>query len=171
MQPQLEIGLPFKPMSVGEGWQDWPSLPDLFPTSFPGVKTSRDSFLIDVDLDRLKERVGDYFNSELSHEEIARRYPSVMNSSARFNSRAVRDSLLKRDKPDEKSDFVRHSYRPFDNRWLYWEAETKLLDEKTRRLQAPCNRWKHLVGCATEAASRMVVTTSYCQHRMPGPHG
>ena len=130
MQPQLEIGLPFKPMSVGEGWQDWPSLPDLFPTSFPGVKTSRDSFLIDVDLDRLKERVGDYFNSELSHEEIARRYPSVMNSSARFNSRAVRDSLLKRDKPDEKSDFVRHSYRPFDNRWLYWEAETKLLDEK-----------------------------------------
>ena len=45
MQPQLEIGLPFKPMSVGEGWQDWPSLPDLFPTSFPGVKTSRDSFL------------------------------------------------------------------------------------------------------------------------------
>ena len=130
MQPQLEIGLPFKPMSVGEGWQDWPSLPDLFPTSFPGVKTSRDSFLIDVDLDRLKERVGDYFNSELSHEEIARRYPSVMNSSARFNSRAVRDSLLKQDKPDEKSGFVRHSYRPFDNRWLYWEAETKLLDEK-----------------------------------------
>ena len=130
IQPQLEIGLPFKPMSVGEGWQDWQSLPDLFPQSFPGVKTSRDSFLIDLDLDRLKARIADYFNSELSHEEIARRYPSVMNSSARFNSRAVRDSLLKRDKPDEKSGFVRHAYRPFDNRWLYWEAETKLLDEK-----------------------------------------
>ena len=130
MQPQLEIGLPFKPMSVGERWQDWQSLPDLFPQSFPGVKTSRDSFLIDVDIDRLKKRVGDYFNSELSHEEIARRYPSVMNSSSRFNPRAVRDSLLKRDKPDEKSGFVRHAYRPFDNRWLYWEAETKLLDEK-----------------------------------------
>ena len=130
IQPQLEIGLPFKPMSVGEGWQDWQSLPDLFPQSFPGVKTSRDSFLIDVDLDRLKARIADYFNSELSHDEIARRYPSVMNSSARFNSRAVRDSLLKRDKPDEKSGFVRHAYRPFDNRWLYWEAETKLLDEK-----------------------------------------
>ena len=35
-------------------WQDWPSLPDLFPMSFPGIKTSRDSFLIDIDLDRLK---------------------------------------------------------------------------------------------------------------------
>ena len=130
IQPQLEIGLPFKSMAVGEGWQDYPVLPDLFPTSFPGVKTSRDAFLIDVDLDRLKERVGDYFNPELNHEDIARRYPAVMNSSARFNSRAVRDSLLKRDKPDEKSGFVRHAYRPFDNRWLYWEAETKLLDEK-----------------------------------------
>ena len=130
IEPVLPLGLPFASVAVNSSWSDWPSLPDLFPTSFPGVKTSRDSFLIDVDLDRLKERVGDYFNSELSHEEIARRYPSVMNSSARFNSRAVRDSLLKQDKPDEKSGFVRHSYRPFDNRWLYWEAETKLLDEK-----------------------------------------
>ena len=130
VKPVLPLGLPFAPVAVNRSWSEWPSLPDLFPKSFPGVKTSRDSFLIDVDLDRLKERVGDYFNSELSHEEIARRYPSVMNSSARFNSRAVRDSLLKQDKPDEKSGFVRHSYRPFDNRWLYWEAETKLLDEK-----------------------------------------
>ena len=130
IEPVMPLGLPFAAVSVSRNWHDWPSLPDLFPTSFPGVKTSRDAFLIDIDLDRLKERVGDYFNSELSHEEIARGYPSVMNSSARFNSRAVRDSLLKRDKPDEKSGFVRHAYRPFDNRWLYWEAETKLLDEK-----------------------------------------
>ena len=130
IEPVLPLGLPFAAVSLSRNWHDWPSLPDLFSMSFPGVKTSRDAFLIDVDLDRLKERVGDYFNSEFSHEDIARRYPSVMNSSARFNSRAVRDSLLKRDKPDEKSGFVRHAYRPFDNRWLYWEPETKLLDEK-----------------------------------------
>ena len=35
---------------------------------------------------------------------------------------------------------------PFDNRWLYWEAETKLLDEK-RRLQIACVR-REYVGCA-----------------------
>ena len=28
------------------------------------------------------------------------------------------------------SGIIRYAYRPFDNRWLYWEAETKLLDEK-----------------------------------------
>ena len=29
-----------------------------------------------------------------------------------------------------ESGFVRHSYRPFDDRWLYLDADTKLLDEK-----------------------------------------
>ena len=129
-QAQLDIGLPFKPMAVNPQWSEWPSLPDLFPTSFPGVKTSRDSFLIDVDLDRLEKRVADYFNNDLSHEEIARLYPSVMNPAARYNPRAVRDSLLKRNEPDGKSGIIRYAYRPFDNRWLYWEADTKLLDEK-----------------------------------------
>ena len=127
--PLLSLGLPFADLAVSDGWQDWPALPDLFPTSFPGVKTSRDGFLVDVDLDRLKRRVADYFNTDLSHEDIIRRYPGVMKSTARFNARAVRDALLKRGDLAEDG-FVRYAYRPFDNRWLYWDADTKLLDEK-----------------------------------------
>ena len=128
--PVLPLGLPFAAMAVNGDWQDWPALPDLFPMSFPGVKTSRDSFLVDVDLGRLEERVDHYFNPDLSHEEVARLYPSVMNSAARYNPRMVRDSLLKRDEPDTRSGIIRYAYRPLDNRWLYWEPETKLLDEK-----------------------------------------
>ena len=127
--PLLSLGLPFADLAVSDGWQHWPALPDLFPTSFPGVKTSRDGFLVDVDLERLKRRVADYLNSDLSHEDITRRYPSVMKSTARFNAHAVRDALLKRGDPAEDG-FVRYAYRPFDNRWLYWDADTKLLDEK-----------------------------------------
>ena len=129
LEPPLRLGLPFKPMAVSDAWFDWPALPDLFPTSFPGVKTSRDGFLVDIDPDRLKARIGDYFDPALSHEEIARRYPSAMKTTARFDARKVRDTLLARGGPDE-SGFVRHVYRPFDTRWLYWEADTKLLDEK-----------------------------------------
>ena len=127
--PLLHLGLPFANLAVSESWQEWPALPDLFPTSFPGVKTSRDGFLVDVDLDRLKQRVADYFDDDLSHEDITRRYPSVMKSTARFNAHAVRDALLKRGHPAEDG-FVRYAYRPFDNRWLYWDVDTKLLDEK-----------------------------------------
>ena len=127
LECDISLGLPFKPMVVSDGWQDWPALPDLFPTTFPGVKTSRDGFLVDVDLDRLKQRIADYFNSNLSHEDVARRHPGAMKSTTRFDARAVRDTLLKRDGPAEDG-FVRYAYRPFDTRWLYWEADGVLLD-------------------------------------------
>ena len=126
--PLLSLGLPFADLAVSDCWQDWPALPDLFPTSFPGVKTSRDGFLVDVDLDRLKQRVVDYFDAGLGHEEIVRRYPGVMRPTARFDAHAVRDALLKRGGPVEDG-FVRYAYRPFDTRWLYWEGDTKLLVE------------------------------------------
>ena len=129
LEPDLRLGLPFKPTAASPRWFDWPALPDLFPVSFPGVQTGRDQFLVDIDLDRLRERVGEYFDPALSHEEIARRHPRVMKSTARFDARAVRDALLRRGGPDE-SGFVRFAYRPFDSRWLYWERDTKLLDEK-----------------------------------------
>ena len=129
IEPVLPLGLPFVQTAVSADWFDWPALPDLFPVSFPGVKTSRDGFLVDTDLDRLRARVGDYFDPTLSHQEIERRHPRVMKSTARFDARAVRDALLRRGGPDE-SGFIRFAYRPFDIRWLYWEKDTKLLDEK-----------------------------------------
>ncbi|MCY3788891.1 MAG: hypothetical protein OXH63_08890, partial [Gemmatimonadetes bacterium] len=168
--PEPRIGLPFKPVAVSDEWFDWPSLPDLFPVSFPGVKTSRDSFLVDIDQNLLQARITDYFNEEVSHEEIGRRYPSVMKTTARFGAVKVREGLLARGRmdlntpnasevagakrtvdaeapegngvepgtevagpnglPSVESVIVRFAYRPFDNRWLYWERDTKLLDEK-----------------------------------------
>ena len=129
IEPVLPLGLPFARTATSAGWFDWPALPDLFPRSFAGIVAERDGFLIDTDIDRLRRRLDDYFDADLSHEEIARRYPRVMESTARYNARSVRDALLKRGGPVE-AGFVRHAYRPFDNRWLYWEAETKLVDEK-----------------------------------------
>ena len=127
--PILPLGLPFSPVTVSSDWFNWPKLPDLLPTAFPGVQTGRDAFLIDIDLDRLKARVADYFDARISDDEIARLYPSVMKATARFNARAVRKTLLERGGP-KTSAFIRIAYRPFDNRWLYWEKDTKLLDEK-----------------------------------------
>ena len=69
----------------------------------------------------------DYFDSDLSHEEVAQRYPAVMRSTRTFDARAVRDALLRRGSPVEEG-FVRHAYRPFDTRWLYWEGGSGLLD-------------------------------------------
>ena len=127
INPVLTLGLPFVRTAVSDEWFDWPALPDLFPVSFPGVKTSRDGLLVDVDLDRLRARVRDYFDPDVSHEEIARRHPAAMKTTSGFNARKVRDALLARGGPNEHG-FVRFAYRPFDVRWLYWEADGGLLD-------------------------------------------
>ena len=129
VKPVLPLGLPFVRTAVSDAWFDWPALPDLFPVSFPGVQTKRDSFLVDIDLDRLKARVADYFDPDLSHEEIARRHPGAMKNSSGFavrDARAVRDALLVRGGPVQDG-FVRYTYRPFDVRWLYWDAGRGLL--------------------------------------------
>ena len=99
VKPSLSLGLPFTQMAVSEGWKDWPTLPNLFPKSFPGVKTSRDALLVDIDLDRLRSRMEQYFSTA---------------------------NTLK-SQPD-KTGFVRYCYRPFDVRWIYWDAESSLID-------------------------------------------
>ena len=129
ISPNLALGLPFTPMAVNREWSNWPSLPDLFPTSFAGAKTNRDSFLVDIDLDRLKARVVDYFKVGLGHDEIARLYPVIMNTLRHFDARSTRDVLLKRGGPTE-AGFIKFAFRPFDIRSLYWEVDTKLLNDK-----------------------------------------
>ena len=129
VSPVLPLGLPFVQTAVSEDWFEWPTLRDLFPVNFSGVNTNRDAFVVDVDLHRLESRIGDYFNTELDDDTIRKRYPTAMGARARYDPRAVRKALLARGGPDD-TGFIRHTYRPFDIRWLYWEADTKLLNEK-----------------------------------------
>ncbi|MDE0027797.1 MAG: N-6 DNA methylase [Deltaproteobacteria bacterium] len=129
IEPVLPLGLPFSQTPVNADWFGWPALPDLFPKSYPGIQTKRDSFLVDVDLDRLKDRLTVYFDPEVSHDEMARRFPVAMKSSSGFvirDARSVRTALLARGGPSD-TGFIRHTYRPFDDRWLYWDEGRGLL--------------------------------------------
>ena len=135
VEPSLSLGLPFTQITVSDNWTRWPSLQDLMPASFPGVTTSRDAFLVDIDLDHLRERVADYFNPELGHEDINARHPAVMSAVQGFDPTRVRNELLARGGPT-LTGFVRYTYRPFDTRWLYWEADTKLLDAKRAKYKS-----------------------------------
>ena len=127
LKPDLTLGLPFADVAADSAWGGWPSLLDLFPVYFPGVVTNRDSFLVDIDLPRLKARINEYFNGELSHEEIAQRYPVAMKntSSIHLNARQVRDVRLARGLNEQ--GYIPYSFRPFDTRSLYWEEDSGLL--------------------------------------------
>ncbi|MCB1776011.1 MAG: N-6 DNA methylase [Candidatus Competibacteraceae bacterium] len=128
LQPVAAIGFPFKPKLFKADYLTWPRLPELLPASFPGVKTSRDDALVDIDRAVLEQRMRKYFDPNVSDEEIRRIAPALLKKTARFDPKVTRAILQKRGFRSE--NIVRYAYRPFDVRWLYWEAETKLLDEK-----------------------------------------
>ncbi|MDZ4167054.1 MAG: type ISP restriction/modification enzyme [Coriobacteriia bacterium] len=127
-EPIPELGLSFRPSSVAPGYLSWPRIPELFPVSFPGVKTSRDSFVVDIDRERLEERMHTYLDPSVGDAEIAARWPSAMTSGNGFDAIQTRRTLLEKGLVPEQ--VIRCAYRPFDLRWLYWEPETKLLDRE-----------------------------------------
>lgn len=128
VDPPLKLGLPFMPRTTGTDYLDWPTLPEVFPRNFPGVKTSRDDAVVDTDRDRLEKRMREYFNPDVSDEDIAERYPRLMESTSEFDPQTTRDHLIQRGFRPE--NIVRYCYRPMDVRWLYWEGETNLLDRE-----------------------------------------
>ena len=128
LHPALKLGLPFRPSVVASGYLSWPLLPELFPVSFPGVQTGRDEVVIDIDRQLLIDRMKQYFDPDLSDADVRGIVPKAMIDTARFSAKETRRYLVKRGFKPEK--IVECCYRPFDSRWLYWESETKLLDEK-----------------------------------------
>ncbi|MBL8145644.1 MAG: N-6 DNA methylase [Anaerolineae bacterium] len=90
LSPLIELGLPFKPRTVGEGYLDWPRLPELFPISFPGVKTSNDADLVGIDADEL-----------------------AVKAARLAGSIGVDHNAL-------SAQIVRYMWRPFDMQFLFW---------------------------------------------------
>ncbi|NJM77644.1 MAG: hypothetical protein HC852_20020 [Acaryochloridaceae cyanobacterium RU_4_10] len=101
-------------------------MPDLFPKFFPGIKTSRDDVVIDIDKQALIVRIEKYFDLSINHDEMSRIAPNSMMIETRDKAEVIRNQLRKRGFLQD--NIIKHSYRPFDTRWLYWELETKLLD-------------------------------------------
>jgi len=124
--PVLEMGLALVPSHIVSDYFTWPALADLFPVSFPGITTSRDDLVVDIDRSRLERRMQQYFDPDVSHEEMRRIAPAAMIDASGFKAKPTRELLVKRGFLSE--NVVPFCYRPFDVRWLYWEPETKLLD-------------------------------------------
>ena len=140
--PVLPMGLPFTAGKVSADYCAWPELPALFPVSFPGIQSGRDDLVVDIDRDQLNGRIERFFDPAVSHEEAIALAPVGLGRTSRFDAKVARALLLKRGMLTE--NVVRYLYRPFDVRWLYWEPETKLLDEKRSDYVANlaiANRW------------------------------
>ncbi|WP_118857945.1 type ISP restriction/modification enzyme [Sphingomonas mesophila] len=126
--PEPKLRLPFEPVKFEAHYLEWPLLPELLPVGFPGVKTSRDEFLVDIDREALETRIGLYFDPKVSDADMAKSHPMIMKRADRFDPFTTRARL--RSRKHNEGRIVRYAYRPFDVRWLYWDPDEKLLDEK-----------------------------------------
>ena len=127
--PNPALGLPFKPRAVEDIYLTWPTLPEVFPAYFPGVQSKRDEFVIDIDLDRLRSRVEAYFDPTVSDTEMQSMSPRAMEKTAAFDPTSTRRILQVRGLLPKY--FLPYLYRPLDERSIYWEPETKLLERKS----------------------------------------
>lgn len=128
LAPVPALGIPFAVRVHSSAYTSWPRLPEIFPVSFPGLKTSRDPLVIDIDRSRLESRMRSYFDRSVSNEEFALILPDAMENGYMYPAREIRAALQNRGfRPWE---ILRYSYRPFDLRWIYWEPETSLLRRK-----------------------------------------
>jgi len=141
VKPVMPLGVPFVASKVDGDYLDWPLVPHILPHSFPGVKTSRDDVVTDIDRDRLLARMQAYFNPDVSHEEMAALAPGFMQRTAGFDPRKVRGLL--RERGFREDDIVRYCYRPFDLRWIYWE--TSLLDRPRPEFFAQIKTADHFI--------------------------
>ncbi len=128
LEPSRELRFIFSPGASSRNYSSWPRLTELFVDYFTGVKTSRDELVVDIDREELVSRLRRYFNAAVPNEAIADECPIAMREGKRFSARKIREQLIERGFLE--TNIVRFSYRPLDDRWLYWEPSGKLLDEK-----------------------------------------
>ncbi len=121
VKPVTELGVAFRPMETEANYTSWPLLTELFPESFPGVKTSRDEGVVDIERDALVKRMKHYFDKSISDIEMSEVSSNLMMDTTIYDASKTRSKLLKIGfTEDQVHRFV---YRPFDNRWLYWSAD------------------------------------------------
>jgi hypothetical protein len=119
----LEVTPPhyFTPdISVGESeYNEWPSIPDLFPSFVNGIVTSRDAFCIDLSKEQLAKRLHDFSSLDIKH--LFQKYESY---GLRDNTAVKIDTAKKNlsDNPEIiESCIAKCSYRPFDERFIAFD--------------------------------------------------
>lgn len=112
------------------GYGAWRRLIDLIPVHYSGLNENRQGMLMADDREELARRMADYFNPKIPHDEIAESWPALVADAARFDGRQTRTQLHKLKMAFNERYLVRLAFRPFDETWLYWVGQTKLLNEK-----------------------------------------
>jgi hypothetical protein len=121
----------FSPRDFNAGYEAWAALDELFPATFQGVNPNRglDGSLVDVDRAALAERMRHYY-SAATFAEVQRRSPELVAERARYTPKDVWKELRTNKAKYVDARLVPYLVFPLDLRWLYYETDAKLLNER-----------------------------------------
>jgi hypothetical protein len=129
LAPAKENWYRLRPWTPRQGYEDWPTIPDLAATSPRlGLNENRGESLISIDREQLLERMKHFLDPEVEFEELDGRVSALTATWARYDPRKVRQKLLDHS-PYDPSKAVRFCVNPFDLRWAYIDTKAKLWNE------------------------------------------
>ena len=144
----------FCPSDVTGHYQAWPRLTELCAVApSNGLMEKRAGALIGIDRTALERRMRDYYDPNVSWEQLKALRTGLTEDAARFDAFKARKKVTGAEKyqPDH---LRRYALRPFDTRWCYFSSERPLWNEPRPTLWAQC--WKgntFLMSRPTGAAS------------------
>ena len=126
-------------LSGSAGADDWAGLEEYFDYRVSGVQPVRDLVVTDSDRGALERRMDDYFDPDLSWEDLLGQHSCFVDAQARYDGPQTRRRLLERNRETgvrghDPRRLVRCLWKPMSPRWLYWEPDHKLLNEARREL-------------------------------------
>jgi predicted helicase len=87
---------------------------DLFPKNVTGIVTMGDSFIITDDKETLNQRLTEFINTEITEDFLNKQYGLGKNYAKWILENKSKIHL-------DNTDFTKISYRPFDDKWTYFD--------------------------------------------------
>jgi hypothetical protein len=139
-EPTVQNRFNCRPSKVASHYLEWPTLIEICaePPS-NGLMEKRGSALIDIDRTALERRMRDYYDPNVSWEELKALETGLTEDAARFGAKGARKIITEAEnfRPDH---LLRYALRPCDTRWCYYSSKRPLWNEPRPALWQQC--WK-----------------------------
>jgi hypothetical protein len=138
VQPAEENRFTFCPSDIAGYYHKWPALTELCAKSpSNGLMEKRGGALMDIDRAALAERMRNYYNPNVSWDELKALETGLTESAAGFDPIKARLKVQAEGK-FEPSRLRRYALRPFDTRWCYYSDVSPLWNRSRPALWEQC---------------------------------
>jgi hypothetical protein len=135
--PTAENRYSFWPQEVSAAYSEWPKITELCAESpSNGLMEKRGGALIDIDREKLEERMRLYHDKSLDWDAYRLASSTLTGDWSGFDARKLRARAL--DAGFQSSQIVRYAVRPFDTRWCYFSDIPSIWNRSRPTLWAQC---------------------------------